>query len=524
MKNIIISSKNLGLLFQSEVEASEDSLAIEFPSGEAITYRNLNKLVNQTARLLKKKFSIAVGDVVCISGVKKTETFCLMLACLKIGAIYSVMDNTSPIERLLLIVNTCMPKLIVAETDLINNFQKSFNNNKFNFLENDFIKTNDEFQNYKEENLSIVNSVNSKNGAYIMFTSGSTGIPKGALITHANLLSFISWSKNAYSFNSNDKLTNVNPLFFDNSVFDFYSAFFSGACLVPFSKDEVSNPSFLMKKINDLGCTSWFSVPSLLIYLDTVKVLLPGNMKKIKRIIFGGEGYPKIKLNKIFKLYSSRIRIYNVYGPTECTCICSNYEISSKDFDDLSGIPPLGRLIQNFSYLILNDKLMSVKDNEVGELCLIGTNVGQGYYNDLKRTKDSFIQNPYKNHKEIMYLTGDFVKYNSIDKNIYFVCRKDNQIKHMGYRIELDEIESALNRVNGITESAVIHGVLYDIKQIIAFVALEDSFSLSSDELKVKLSELIPNYMIPSKINFLSVLPKNPSGKIDRKKLTTQYL
>jgi D-alanine--poly(phosphoribitol) ligase subunit 1 len=524
MKNIKLPSNNLGLFFQNIAEKNKDSLALEFPSGEVITYRKLNKLVNQTARLLKKKFSIKVEDVVCISGVKRTETFCLMLACLKIGATYSVMDNSSPIERLSLIINTCEPKLIVAEGNLIDVLKKSFISNKFNFLENDFIINNEELLKYSEHNLSVVNSINVKNGAYIMFTSGSTGIPKGALITHANLLSFISWIKEEFGFNSTDKLTNVNPIFFDNSVFDFYSAFFSGSCLVPFSKDEVGNPSFLMKKINDLGCTSWFSVPSLLIYLATVKVLVPENMKKIRRIIFGGEGYPKVKLFELFKLYSSRISIYNVYGPTECTCICSNYEISSSDFEDLSGIPPLGALIQDFSYLILDQKLKSVQDNEVGELCLIGPSVGQGYYNDKKRTKESFIQNPYKQDNEIIYLTGDFVKYDSKDKNIYFVCRKDNQIKHMGYRIELDEIESALNRVNGIAESVVIHGFLYNMKQIIAFVAIEDSLSLSSIEIKAQLSEMIPNYMIPSKINVLNILPKNPSGKIDRNKLALEYL
>jgi len=514
-----MSFDNLGLLFQKNVKDYPESLAIEFPSGESLTYQELNQLVNKTARLLNSKFGISVGDVVCISGNKKKETFCVMLACLKIGAIYSVMDYDSPVKRLSIIINTCQPKLIVAEKKLINTLDKS---SKINILVNDFIEKKEKIKSYSGRNLSIVDSITSNNGAYIMFTSGSTGAPKGALISHANLISFISWSKKEFSFSIADKLTNVNPLFFDNSVFDFYSSFFSGACIVPFSKNEVSNPTLLMQKINDLACTSWFSVPSLLIYLDSVKVLAPENMKKIKRIIFGGEGFPKTKLHKLFKLYSRRAKIYNVYGPTECTCICSNYKISSSDFNDLTGIPPLGSLIQNFSYLILNDKLETIKDGEVGELFLLGPNVALGYYNDLNRTSDSFIQNPYNTvDREIMYMTGDFVKYDSKDQKIYFICRKDNQIKHMGYRIELDEIDHALNKIDGISESVTIHASLNNFKKIIAFVALKSDYSFNSTELKEELREMIPSYMVPSKINFLKNLPKNANGKIDRKKLST---
>jgi D-alanine--poly(phosphoribitol) ligase subunit 1 len=358
-----------------------------------------------------------------------------------------------------------------------------------------------------------------------MFTSGSTGIPQGAVISHANLISFISWSKKEYGFSANDKLTNVNPLFFDNSVFDFYSSIFSGATLVPFSKNEVSNPALLMQKINEIGCTSWFSVPSLLIYLEAINTLVPENMQKINRFIFGGEAYPKSKLIKLFKLYSHRAEIYNVYGPTECTCICSNYKISAEDFNDLSGLAPLGNLIENFNYLILNDKLEPVMEDEIGELCLLGPNVGLGYFNDEKRTNESFYQNPLnKDIKEIMYMTGDLVKYNTYDGFIYFICRKDNQIKHMGYRIELDEIEHALNQIEDISESVVIHSSLNDIKQIIAFVALKNGCIINSDRVKIMLRENIPNYMVPSKVNFLDKLPKNANGKIDRKKISNSYL
>jgi D-alanine--poly(phosphoribitol) ligase subunit 1 len=372
---------NLGLFFQENAKRYANHIAIEFPNGDIKTYQQLNQIVNQTSRFLIGSFKISNGDVVCISGLKKIETFCMMLACLKIGAIYSVFDSDSPINRVLTIFSSCQPKLIVAEAGFIDLVQKKSDVKKIAFLENNFIEKK-LVKKFSSNNFSEVASVNINNPAYIMFTSGSTGIPKGAVISHANLISFISWSKKEYGFSANDKLTNVNPLFFDNSVFDFYSSIFSGATLVPFSKNEVSNPALLMQKINEIGCTSWFSVPSLLIYLEAINTLVPENMQKINRFIFGGEAYPKSKLIKLFKLYSHRAEIYNVYGPTECTCICSNYKISAEDFNDLSGLAPLGNLIENFNYLILNDKLEPVMEDEIGELCLLGPNVGLGYFND----------------------------------------------------------------------------------------------------------------------------------------------
>ena len=216
-------------------------------------------------------------------------------------------------------------------------------------------------------------------------------------------------------------MSNLNPLHFDNSVFDIYSALFSGSSLIPFTKEEVANPQTLINKLDNMKCTSWFSVPSLLIYLDIVKVFNIKNMIYLKKIIFGGEGYPKPKLKKIFDIYANRIDFYNVYGPTEGTCICSNYKISSCDFNSLEGFVPLGKLNENFSYLMLDEENKSVEDSKIGELCISGPNIALGYYNDLERTKQVFVQNPYNNEfSEIIYKTGDLVRYNSDDKNLYF--------------------------------------------------------------------------------------------------------
>jgi D-alanine--poly(phosphoribitol) ligase subunit 1 len=280
-----------------------------------------------------------------------------------------------------------------------------------------------------------------------MFTSGSTGFPKGAVMTHANVANLIDWSRETFSITTDDVLTNVNPLYFDNSVFDFYSALFNGATLTPFSKEETSDPKLLVEKVDAATCTLWFSVPSLLMFLQTMRATDGKHLRSIRRFVFGGEGYPKAKLKSLFDTYANTSEFFNVYGPTECTCICSSYRVTQSDFDDLQGLPPLGHIAANFDYLIVD-----------GELCLLGPNVGLGYYNDPERTAQSFVQNPMNDKFiDIMYRTGDLVRLNPADGKLYIEGRKDNQIKHMGYRIELEEIEAALHCLDYVSEAAVLH-------------------------------------------------------------------
>ena len=284
-----------------------------------------------------------------------------------------------------------------------------------------------------------------------MYTSGSTGMPKGAVMSHANLLWFIQWSQDRFEIGPNDILTNVNPIYFDNSVFDFFSALFSGACLVPFTQEQVQDVRKLVSFVEKAKCTIWFSVPSLLVYLLTTRSLTRTNFTSVRKIIFGGEGFPKAKLKQLYDLFGDRVQLENVYGPTECTCICSAYTISAADFDDMQNLAPLGILAQNFDFEILN--LEDTSDTGMGELFLRGPQVGLGYYNDVERTQRAFIQNPKQaKFLELGYRTGDLVQLDARGF-LHFKGRVDFQIKHMGYRIELEEITAKLNKINGIESS-----------------------------------------------------------------------
>jgi len=511
---------NLALRFQSVVSRYEDRTAIWLSNDERISYAELNRLANRIARFLVER-GVKEADVVAIAGEKSCQTFAWMIASLKLGCLYVILDPDSPVERLRKILSTCHPTVLVAETDFINRLATVTSDLGIEIVDQNTL--DETITNLNRDNLLETSNVTGSNPAYIMFTSGSTGFPKGAVMTHANVLNLIDWSNETFSITVDDVLTNVNPLYFDNSVFDFYASLFSGATLVPFSKQEVSDPRLLVEKIDAAGCTLWFSVPSLLMFLQTMKATDGKHLKSIRRFVFGGEGYPKAKLKALFDSYTAGSEFFNVYGPTECTCICSSYLVTKADFHDLQGLPPLGSIAKNFSYLVIGEDGRSVPVGQTGELCLLGPNVGRGYYNDPQRTALSFVQNP-ENDKfiDIMYRTGDLVRLDPADGKLYIEGRKDNQIKHMGYRIELEEIEAALHCLAYVSEAAALHTNVNGLSRIVAVVASTQDFD--DDHIRRDLKQIVPHYMVPSVFHREEMLPKNANGKIDRRHLVEKYV
>ena len=507
---------NLGSLFDRVAGANADNPAIAF-TDQSVSYQDLNFFSNQVANFLLSE-GVQARDVVCILNTKTLLGYASMLACLKIGAIYANLDETNPPNRLAKIFSTCRPKILICDHVEGASIVGAANQDEIPVVGESDLNVITEMPGSPPE---LATPVTGSNPAYIMFTSGSTGTPKGVLISHDNLLSFISWSVSRFSITPADKFAQISPLYFDNSVFDFYTAFFSGATIVPVSREVTKDPVRLIDLIDSQQCTIWFSVPSMLVYLQTLRLLHDGNLTSIRNFIFGGEGYPKRELKNLYNRYSSRALLTNVYGPTEGTCICSAHDITAADVNDLSTLAPLGPINENFDYAILNEHLVPVEPGEKGELCIAGPNIARGYYADPDRTATSFIQNPFVSaYSETVYRTGDLV----YEKNgkLWFAGRVDNQIKHMGYRIELEEIESALNGLPAVIQSAVIYKRENErYGKIIAFV----SVVARDDEqhLKAALAEHLPSYMIPSVIIIKKTLPKNQNGKVDRKLLSNEY-
>lgn len=498
---------NLGACFHEVVQQHAERTALLYPAtGEQVSYRELSILVDQAAERLRAR-GLRAGQVAAIFHDKSPLAFATMLACLRLGIIYTNLDPDSPWERLRKILSSCEPALI------INAFPQlpcAAELAAAGYTEVLYLRELEELADpaaWPEEH-----ATNGSSPAYIMFTSGSTGVPKGAVMSHANLMWFIAWAHQRFAITQADVLTNVNPMYFDNSVFDFYAAIFAGAALVPVSSEQLRDARGLVRLVSEAGCTIWFSVPTLLVYLLTMRALITSSFPKVRKIIFGGEGFPKARLRQLYDLFGGRAELENVYGPTECTCICSAYTIIAEDFSDMQGFAPLGRLSSNFTYEIQPAEHGSA---DSGELLLYGPQVGLGYYNDGERTSRSFVQNPqHSRYADIGYRTGDLVRSDESGM-LHFKGRADFQIKHMGYRIELEEIESALGTFPDIRECAVIYDKLSDeLGQIIAYVALDDLGV--AEDLRNRLRELVPPYMLPRRFVCLDALPKNANGKIDR--------
>lgn len=505
---------NLYLAFERVAKNNKDRVALLYPATCSETsYSELCLLVEHIARTLWIR-GLSQGQVVAFFHDKSPAAFAAMLACLRLGIIYTNLDPASPWERVRKILANCKPALIV------NAFESLPFAHELQAAGYDKVLHLSELP---ESNSAIElpgpSAISGATPAYIMFTSGSTGTPKGAVMSHANLLWFIQWAQDRFGITNDDVLSNVNPIYFDNSVFDFYSAIFSGATLVPFNPEQVKDGRLLLQLVAKAKCTVWFSVPSLLVYLLTTRALTKDHFSSIKKIIFGGEGFPKPKLKELFELFGARAHLENVYGPTECTCICSAKTINNDDFLDMQALAPLGKLAQNFEYEIV---AQDASNPDFGELFLRGPQVGLGYYDDPVRTRAAFVQNPTQDrYVDIGYKTGDLVQRDA-QGWLHFRGRGDFQIKHMGYRIELEEIEAALNTIDGVSECGVVYQRMEGGGgQILAFVS---GRGIASKQILLELTKILPPYMLPRRIEVVDELPKNANGKIDRVELLESTL
>jgi D-alanine--poly(phosphoribitol) ligase subunit 1 len=498
--------KNLADYIKSNWIPWQNNIAMTYDH-EEFTFLDLMNRSDDYRHFFREK-DIVAGGVIAIINNKSFDSYAIMLACLQEGIAYVNIDPDSPIVRLKSILSTCQPTLIFSDKTYLESEMAELNNWSIQSI------MNFDFEGRKTGGTLSARNFDGSTIAYIMFTSGSTGDPKGVAITHQNILPFIHWVKSRYAIIPSDNFANHSPMYFDNSVFDFYGALFNGASITPIGKELLQDPLALVNYVTDKKCTIWFSVPSLLIFLVNMKTLNANTLNSIRVFTFGGEGFPKKELRKLYDIYSGSALFINVYGPTEGTCICSSYTISERDFEDYNELPSLGTMNENFSHIIYNDE--GQPDLE-GELCIMGPNIGLGYYNNSELTESRFVAcSNLAHYRKPMYKTGDLVK--EIDGLLYFKGRVDNQIKHMGYRIELEEIEIALSKIEGVNQAAVLYirsATAYG--KIVAFIATN---SLNDQSIiKESLGLIIPKYMIPSVIRFLPELPKNPNGKVDKNAL-----
>lgn len=349
---------------------------------------------------------------------------------------------------------------------------------------------------------------------YANFTSGTTGIPKAVLVNHKNIIDFMTCFTDLFNINSEDNIANQAPFDFDVSVKDIFSAVWTGATVHLVPKMFFSFPTKLLDFLQEREITTLIWAVSALCIISTLDGFSYKIPSKIRKVLFSGEVMP-LKHLKIWKRNIPNSMYVNLYGPTEITCNCTYFilpDVIPEEYE-----LPIGQSFPNERVFLLSDKGEIIDEaNVTGELCVSGSCVSLGYFNNPK-TQEVFSQNPANdNFFERVYHTGDLAKYGN-DGLLYYCGRKDFQIKHMGHRIELNEIETALEKDALITRSCC----LFIDNKIIAFYSGKEK---DSKDFVKELKLCLPVYMIPSSFVFIDNMPITKNGKIDRKHLENIYL
>jgi amino acid adenylation domain-containing protein len=351
---------------------------------------------------------------------------------------------------------------------------------------------------------------------YILFTSGSTGIPKGVIVTHRSVIDYSDWVVKTFGLDENIIFGNQTPFYFSMSVLDIFATIRSSATLHIIPKMLFSFPVKLLEFLKEKKINTIYWVPSALSIVANLGALEVVELPDLKRILFAGETMPAKQLN-IWRKYIPDATYANLFGPTEITDI-GVYYIVDREFEN-DELIPIGIPCDNVDVLVVDEDGKPVEESgKVGELLIRGSFLACGYYNNSEKTKEVFIQNPLNNsYPEIVYRTGDLVYWNKRGELVY-VSRKDFQIKHMGNRIELGEIENAMNALEGVDMCCCLYNKEND--QIVAIYTGYLELKKMSQLLKQKL----PRYMIPNVYNKRESMPLNMNGKIDRTKLKNAYI
>jgi amino acid adenylation domain-containing protein len=357
-------------------------------------------------------------------------------------------------------------------------------------------------------------NVNPDSIAYLLFTSGSTGEPKGVMISHANVLHYVDCVTNRYGFTCRDRLSQTFDLTFDLSVHDMFVTWEAGACLCCPTQKQTIKPDAYVK---DARLTVWFSVPATAMFMRRLGVLKSNMYPGLRLSLFCGEALP-VALVSEWALAAPNSAIENLYGPTELTIACTAYrwqEEESLNECEL-GIVPIGAPLDNMQALVVDEHLQEVPVGTDGELLMTGPQLSLGYWQDDEKTRRAFVE--VAGRKATYYRTGDRVRQRGVGEPLLYLGRVDSQIKILGHRIELGEIEGVVRQVSGV-EGVVAVGWPLSEGGAEAIEVFLETDHCDTRSLTIGLKEKLPMYMVPRHLRLLSSFPKNSNGKYDRKAL-----
>jgi amino acid adenylation domain-containing protein len=510
--------KSIATIFEEQVQKKPEATAVVF-EGQSLSYGELNERANRLSRYLQRKFGTQPDDLVGLM-VERSEWMVVgIFGILKAGAAYVPIDVDYPEERRRFILHdTAIKTLILGRETSDGNHDHGSNGYNRISLKDEW----GDISNDVKENSERTGSVN--NLAYLIYTSGSSGKPKGVMVKNQNVLRLLINEGFQFDFGDTDVWTLFHSICFDFSVWEIFGSLFYGGKLIIVPKETAQNPEQFVKLLEEEEVTVLNQIPTMFNAVS-YEALHSGNgyNLKIRYVIFGGEALKPALLQPWHKRYPET-KLINMYGITETTVHVTYKEIGKKEIEE--GLSNIGWPIPTLSVYIMDESHHLMPIGAVGEIVVGGDGVANGYLNRVSLTNEKFIINPY-NTEERLYCSGDLGR-RLPDGDIVYLGRKDHQVKIRGFRIELGEIENHLLDHKGIKEAIVkvieagatvgnTGGNAKEDRYLCAYMVAERTFEVS--ELRGYLSKELPDYMVPTYFVQLEKMPLTPSGKIDRKRL-----
>jgi amino acid adenylation domain-containing protein len=503
--------KNVIEYFEKTVLLYPERIAV-IDGEKCISFHQLNLLVKSLAFNLIKLINAEYNKPVGVFLPKSTESVIADLAIIYSGNVYMNLDIKSPDTRIKNVLDLIKPSIIITNNAYLD---------KLTTISGDFIIANiDEISKtslFSEEFLiRRIDQLIDTDPLCIINTSGSTGTPKGVVLNHKSFIDFTEWAIETLKIGDHEVIGSLSPLVFDIYSFELCMLMARGSTIVLIQDTLSAFPAAILNLLREKMVSFIFWVPTIMVNTANMDLLSKIPLPALKTVWFAGEVFPTKQFN-YWKKHLPLVKFVNLYGPIEITLDCT-YFIVDRILKDEEPIP-IGFPCRNTDILILNDQNNPARMNEEGELCVRGTSLAMGYYNNPEKTAAAFVQNPLNTaYPEIIYRTGDLVFVN--DRNeIIFKGRKDTLIKHLGYRIELGEIEHVIINTLKLVENGC---VVYDFskKEIILFYEAQAEIPVA--EIRKAISMAFPKYMIPNVYIRMEELPRNTNGKIDRLTLNTR--
>jgi amino acid adenylation domain-containing protein len=482
--------------------AEQQPSAVALLDGSShMTYAELWAAAERVASALHAS-GIEHGDRVALYLPKDSIAIVCLLGVLRASAAYVPIDPRAPVARVKQILTGCSPRVLITAP------------NQRERLDGDWQMLSPQ-QLTQQTPGQALNRTEQRGDAsataYILYTSGSTGVPKGVVVSHRAAEAFVGWACDAFSLAPHDRLTSFAPLSFDLSIFDLFAALSSGASVVNLAPELLLRPIELVRHLQQSSPTTIYAVPSTIRLLVQDGKLDQSKVPHLQRVLYAGEPFPIPQLSEAMTALPAA-RFYNLFGPTE-TNVCTYHPLEKQPSPGQTQVP-IGRACAHLRVDLLDAEAHPVAPGEEGELCVAGASVMTEYFGNSEATRAAFYPGSRFPDGERRYRTGDHARLDATGQ-FWFLGRRDRLVKRRGYRIELGDIESALLRHPAIHEAAVVAETSATATSITAFVTLRPNAQASTLILRTHCGSLLLPYMVPDSIRIVPTLPRTLSGKVD---------